>query len=78
MPLVIKGLVFLCITILLFITQTITHLPPGVAAISMGIFLVLYTKTNIEKILEEVEWTTLMFFVGLFILVGSLEHYHVI
>ena len=75
---IIKGLVFLCITILLFITQTITHLPPGVAAISMGIFLVLYTKTNIEKILEEVEWTTLMFFVGLFILVGSLEHYHVI
>jgi len=76
--LIIKGLVFLCITILLFITQTITHLPPGVVAISMGIFLVLYTKTDIEKILEEVEWTTLMFFVGLFILVGSLEHYHVI
>ena len=50
MPLVIKGLVFLCITILLFITQTITHLPPCVVAISMGIFLVLYTKTNIEKL----------------------------
>ena len=77
-PLIIKGLVFLFITILLFITQTITHLPPGVIAISMGIFLVLFTKTNIENILEEVEWTTLMFFVGLFILVGSLEHYHVI
>ena len=75
---IIQGLVFLGITILLFITQTITHLPPGVVAISMGIFLVLYTKTDIEKILEEVEWTTLMFFVGLFILVGSLEHYHVI
>ncbi len=44
----------------------------------MGIFLVLYTRSNIEKILEEVEWTTLIFFVGLFILVGSLEHYHVI
>ena len=77
-PLIIKGLVFLFITILLFITQTITHLPPGVVAISMEIFLVLYTRTDIEKILEEVEWTTLMFFVGLFILVGSLEHYHVI
>jgi len=77
-PLIIKGLIFLFITILLFITQTITHLPPGVVATSMAIFLVLYTKTDIEKILEEVEWTTLMFFVGLFILVGSLEHYHVI
>ena len=77
-PLIIKGLIFLAITILLFITQTITHLPPGVVAISMGVFLVLYTKSDIEKILEDVEWTTLMFFVGLFILVGSLEHYHVI
>ena len=76
--LITKGLIFLAITILLFITQTITHLPPGVVAISMGIFLVLYTRSNIEKVLEEIEWTTLMFFVGLFILVGSLEHYHVI
>ena len=37
-PLIVKGLIFLIITILLFITQTITHLPPGVVAISMGIF----------------------------------------
>ena len=77
-PLITKGLIFLAITILLFITQTITQLPPGVVAISMGIFLVLFTRSNIEKVLEEIEWTTLMFFVGLFILVGSLEHYHVI
>ena len=33
---------------------------------------------NLEDVLEEIEWDTLMFFVGLFILVGALEEYKVI
>ena len=73
-----KGLFFLAIAILLFITQTITGLAPGIIAISAGIFLVLISGMNLEQAMEEVEWTTLMFFVGLFILVGSLEEYGVI
>ena len=73
-----KGLFFLLIAIILFITQTITGLAPGVIAISAGIFLVLVSGMNLEKVMEEVEWSTLMFFVGLFILVGSLEEYGVI
>ena len=73
-----KGLLFLLIAIILFITQTITGLAPGVIAISAGIFLVLVSGMNLEKVMEEVEWSTLMFFVGLFILVGSLEEYGVI
>ena len=73
-----KGLFFLVIAILLFITQTITGLAPGVIAISAGIFLVLVSGMNLEKAMEEIEWSTLMFFVGLFILVGALEEYGVI
>jgi len=73
-----KGLFFLMIAILLFITQTITGLAPGVIAISAGIFLVLVSGMNLEQAMEEVEWSTLMFFVGLFILVGALEEYGVI
>ena len=73
-----KGLFFLAIAILLFITQTITGLAPGVIAISAGIFLVLVSGMNLEEAMEEVEWSTLMFFVGLFILVGALEEYKVI
>ena len=73
-----KGLVFLVIAIFLFITQTITGLAPGVIAISAGIFLVLVSGMNLEKVMEEIEWSTLMFFVGLFILVGALEEYGVI
>ena len=73
-----KGLFFLVIAIFLFITQTITGLAPGVIAISAGIFLVLVSGMNLEQVMEEIEWSTLMFFVGLFILVGALEEYGVI
>ena len=73
-----KGIFFLAIAILLFITQTITGLAPGLIAISAGIFLVLISGMNLEEAMEEVEWSTLMFFVGLFILVGALEEYGVI
>ena len=73
-----KGIFFLIIAILLFITQTITGLAPGLIAISAGIFLVLISGMNLEEAMEEVEWSTLMFFVGLFILVGALEEHGVI
>ena len=73
-----KGVLFLGIAIILFITQTMTGLAPGVVAISVGIFLVLVSGMSLETALEEVEWSTLMFFVGLFILVGALEEYGVI
>ena len=74
----IKGLIFLVITILLFVTQTITGLSPGVVALSMGVFLLLVSRVDIEHVLEEIEWSTLMFFAGLFILVGVLEEKGVI
>ena len=73
-----KGVLFLSIAIILFITQTMTGLAPGVVAISVGIFLVLVSGMSLETALEEVEWSTLMFFVGLFILVGALEENGVI
>jgi len=69
-----KCLGMLILTILLFVTQTITSLSPGVVALSSAMILFIITKSNVEKTLEEVEWSTLLFFVGLFIIVGTLEH----
>ena len=75
--LMIKSLACLFLAILLFITQTITGLAPGVVALGMAMVL-LITRANVEHVLEEVEWSTLLFFTGLFILVGVLEEYGVI
>jgi len=74
----IKSLSCLIITILLFVTQTITKLSPGVVALLMAMVLFVITRVDVEHMLEEIEWSTLLFFAGLFILVGVLEEKGVI
>lgn len=74
----IKGVGCLCLAILLFVTQTITRLTPGVVAVFVAMILFLITKVDVEHMLEEIEWSTLLFFSGLFILVGVLEEKGVI
>lgn len=71
--LIIKGLTCLGAALVLFTTQTITKLSPGVVALSVAMFLLLISRADLEKVLEDVEWSTLLFFCGLFILVGVLE-----
>ena len=74
----IKSLSCLLITIALFVTQTITKLSPGVVALLMAMVLFVITRVDVEHMLEEIEWSTLLFFAGLFILVGVLEEKGVI
>jgi Na+/H+ antiporter NhaD/arsenite permease-like protein len=74
----IKSLGCLLLAIGLFVTQTITKLSPGVVAMLCAMILFTITKVNVEEMLEEIEWSTLLFFTGLFILVGILEEKGVI
>ncbi len=76
--LLVKGLSCLAIAILLFVTQTVTKMSPGVVAVFMAMVLFTISGVDVEHMLEEVEWSTLLFFAGLFILVGVLEHKGVI
>ncbi|MDR4509731.1 MAG: ArsB/NhaD family transporter [Candidatus Brocadiaceae bacterium] len=76
--LITKALGCLGIVISLFVTQTITHLTPSLIAISGAMLLFVISKVKVEEILEEVEWSTLLFFTGLFILVGTLEEYGIL
>jgi len=69
-----KGLIVFGITILLFFLHHILHLEAGTIALFMASILLLWSKEDPEKIFERVEWTTLMFFLGLFIVIGGLEH----
>ncbi|MGB5421771.1 MAG: ArsB/NhaD family transporter [Desulfobacterales bacterium] len=73
-----KSLACLGLAILLFVTQTITKLSPGVVALLVAMILFVITKVDVEHMLEEIEWSTLLFFAGLFILVGVLEEKGVI
>ncbi|MCF8104717.1 MAG: ArsB/NhaD family transporter [Desulfohalobiaceae bacterium] len=73
-----KGLFCLGLAIALFVTQTITGISPGVAALFAAMLLMVITRVEVETVLEEIEWGTLLFFAGLFILVGTLEEKGVI
>lgn len=73
-----KAGLCLALAIALFMTQTVTGLAPGVVAVFSAMLLLTIAKVNVEQVLEEVEWSTLLFFAGLFILVGVLEEQGVI
>ena len=66
-----SGLVLLLV-ILGFVTHDITHIPTFLSAMIGASFLLIFEKP--AEILVEVEWNTIFFFVGLFIIIGGLEH----
>ncbi len=77
-PLIRTSVGFLLLTVALFVTQTLTGISPGVAAVFSASALLAVSRVPVEEILEHVEWSTLLFFAGLFILVGVLEEEGVI
>jgi Na+/H+ antiporter NhaD/arsenite permease-like protein len=68
-----KSLTVLGVVILAFFLHGVLHLEAATIAIFGAAALLLYTRSDIEEVLREVEWPTLLFFVGLFVLVGGLE-----
>jgi Na+/H+ antiporter NhaD/arsenite permease-like protein len=72
--LLIKSLIVLVGVIVLFSLQTITHLEVSIVAMGGAAVLLIISRVSLEKILHEVDWSTLLFFVGLFVIVGVAEH----
>jgi Na+/H+ antiporter NhaD/arsenite permease-like protein len=68
-----KCLIVLGLVILAFFLHGLLHLEAATIALFGAAALMLYARSNVEEVLREVEWPTLLFFVGLFILVGGLE-----
>ncbi|MHC1630894.1 MAG: ArsB/NhaD family transporter [Methanotrichaceae archaeon] len=66
------SLAVLSFVILLFLTHGVLHMEVSIAALTGASILLLISRANISEILlNEVEWPTLVFFVGLFIIVGA-------
>ena len=68
-----RSLVVLGLTILGFMLHSILHYEAGTIAMFGATALLLLSRIELHPILAEVEWPTIFFFVGLFILVGGLE-----
>lgn len=72
-PLFIKSLSVFMIIIIAFITHHYHEVSLATVALGGGFIMMLVTKQDPEEILKEVEWPTLFFFLGLFVIVGGLE-----
>ena len=70
----IKSLIVLVGAIILFSLQGITHMEVSIVTIGAAAVLLVITKVQLERILHEVDWPTLFFFVGLFVIVGVAQH----
>ncbi|MCH8308944.1 MAG: ArsB/NhaD family transporter [Chloroflexi bacterium] len=70
--LLIKTGAVLGITVVGFMFQGLLHVSPAVIAMAGAALLFLVVRIDPHDVLSHVEWETLTFFVGLFILVGGL------
>jgi len=60
-------------TVVGFFLQQITGLNPAIVALAGAAVAMLVCGPEVEKVMHEVEWPTILFFVGLFVMVGALE-----
>ncbi len=66
------GLIF-AVMLVLFVIGDAIHLVPAVTAIMGAVAMLLWVTPEIEEMLAVVDWTTLVFFIALFMAVGALQ-----
>jgi Na+/H+ antiporter NhaD/arsenite permease-like protein len=76
--LLVVSLAVLAAVTVAFVLHSVLHLEPSVVAIVGGLALLALSRLDAEDVAREVEWPTLIFFAGLFIMVGALVNTGVI
>ncbi|MEU8265557.1 ArsB/NhaD family transporter [Sphaerisporangium sp. NPDC049002] len=67
-----QSLIVLALVMAAFVLHPVLHYEPSVVAILGAGILVAATTVTTEQAIAEVEWPTLVFFMGLFVMVGAL------
>ena len=76
-PLLIKSVVMIVLVVLGFVFHAQLHLESCTIALTAAIML-LIGRQDLEETVAGVEWTTILFFTGLFVVVGGLQETGVI
>jgi Na+/H+ antiporter NhaD/arsenite permease-like protein len=66
------GIVFLGM-LALFVTGESLHIVPAVTALIGSVLLLVWVQPDVDEIIRAVDWTTLLFFIGLFVVVGAIQ-----
>jgi Na+/H+ antiporter NhaD/arsenite permease-like protein len=72
-PYVGRSIAILVGTIVGFFLHAPLHVEPAVVALVGATAMLLVAADDVEAALERVEWATIFFFIGLFVMVGALE-----
>jgi len=73
LTLLIRSLILMSVTLVLFFAEDMIAMPPSVVALIGATLLLVWVRPDVDHMLREVDWTTLVFFMALFILVGGIE-----
>jgi Na+/H+ antiporter NhaD/arsenite permease-like protein len=72
------SLAVLSVVTAAFALHSVLHLEPSVVALTGGLLLLALSGLDAESVARDVEWPTLIFFAGLFVMVGALVNTGVI
>jgi Na+/H+ antiporter NhaD/arsenite permease-like protein len=76
--LLVISLAVLGVVTLTFVLHTVLHVEPAVPALIGGLALLAVSRLPTHEVVADVEWPTLVFFAGLFVMVGALVNTAVI
>jgi Na+/H+ antiporter NhaD/arsenite permease-like protein len=76
--LLVRSMAVLALVVIGFSLHSVLHVAPSIIALLGAGTMLLVTNVDVGEILPEVEWSTLVFFMGLFAMVAGLVHTGVI
>jgi Na+/H+ antiporter NhaD/arsenite permease-like protein len=76
--LLVVSLLVLAVVTAAFVLHTVLHLEPSVVALIGGLVLLAVSRLDAQEVAKDIEWPTLIFFAGLFVMVGALVNTGVI
>jgi Na+/H+ antiporter NhaD/arsenite permease-like protein len=68
-----KSMVVFMGTIFVFAIGETLHMVPAVTALLAATVMLVWVETDVQKMLSLVDWTTLVFFMALFMMVGAIQ-----
>lgn len=68
------GLIAFFYVVVVLVTHHVTHLSVATCALTGALIALLLGGQKMSKVLEKVDYPTIAFFAGLFIIVGAMEH----
>jgi Na+/H+ antiporter NhaD/arsenite permease-like protein len=68
-----RILIVLGAAIILFFVHDLLDISPSFVALESAAFALLWVRPNLQDVLKKVEWSVLIFFTALFVMVGGLE-----